>query len=242
MMKESRKIRNPSSRGRNKMMSVEFWNNAEKFYEFWVIVLGIAAFVSLIVLLFIWMYAKKEKRKSGSLLSLGVIGILIGVGTAGHLRYQPYLEQAGRVNPLIRDRQPTMAGYVYYGKYEQNYFSQLNDLDSLREMELYEEQRVTEPITYLGSGQYFHYFEREDGVIFKQNRQVEFTEDTDQTQLVGSRFYLKDEAFQEIGFRNPDNVMFGCIEVPASEEGKAYEPEYDPDIPTTEERFHEWNF
>lgn len=223
-------------------MSVEFWNSAERFYELWFIVLGVIAFLFLMTILFVWMYARKEKRKRYTLISLLGIGAVAAIGVGGHLKYQPYLEEASHVNPLIRDREPTMTGYVYYGQYERNFFSQLNDLESLRDMSLYEEERVTEPVTYLGAGDYFHYFERSNGEVFKQNRLVEFIEESTQAQLVGSRFQLRDDAFQEIGFQNPKNVMFEYIEVPASEEGKTYEPEYDPAIPTAEERFHQWNF
>jgi len=223
-------------------MSVEFWNNAERFYELWFIVLGVLIFLLLMSILFTWMYAKKEKRKRYTLISLVEIGVFALVGFLGHMRYQPYLEQAALINPMIRDRQPTMTGYTYYGKYERNFFSQLNDLESLREMELYEEERVTEPVTYLGAGEYFYYFERQDGDMFKQSRQVEFSESADQARLVGSRFRLIDNEFQKIGFQSPENVMFEHIEIPRSEEEKTYEPEYDPDIPMTEERYHQWNF
>lgn len=223
-------------------MSVEFWTNAERFYELWFAVISILILICGIAVLFMLIYARKGKKKRKILITLGIAGVLGVIGLVGHNRYQPYLEQAAHSNPLIRDREPTMTGYNFYGKYEENYYSQLNDLESLRNMVLYEEERVTEPVTYLGQGQFFHYFEQSDGDIFKQSRGIEFSEEAEQTQLVGSRFTLIDEEFQEIGFKNPKNIMFDYLEIPMSEQHKTYEPEYDPHIPSTEETFRQWNF
>lgn len=223
-------------------MSVEFWTSAERFYEFWFFIISLLLLLSAIVVIFIASYARKENRKSFILIMIAFVTTLGITGLLGHNRYRTYLEQASYNNPLIRDRQPRMATYIYYGTSEENYYSQLNYLDSLRNMVLYEEERVIEPVIYLGQGDYFHYFEDSNEQLFKQNRQVEFADKAEQAQLIGSRFTLKDKSFQEVGFKNPENTMFEYIEVPMSEQEKTYDPEGDSQIPRAEERIHHWNF
>ncbi|HLR91623.1 MAG TPA: hypothetical protein VK048_01015 [Atopostipes sp.] len=223
-------------------MTVEYWVNAERFYELWFVV--ISAFIILcgIVMIFIGSYARKKNRKKFLFIPGVIIVVLSIIGLLGHYRYQPYLEQASAVNPLIRDRTPRLATYVYYGSLEENYYKDLNALDTLQNMVLYEEEQVIEPVTYLGEGEYFHYFENTEGELFKQDREIVFTEESPHAQVVGSRFNLKDEAFQDIGFKNPKNTMFDSIKIPASEQGKIYIPEDDFQIPQTKDKFRRWNF
>jgi len=223
-------------------MSVEFWRNAELFYEFCFFIISVLLLISVIVMIFVVTYARKENRKKYILVMVGVTMIFAITGFLGHVRYRPYLNQASYISPLIRDREPTMTTYVAYGATEEDYYSQFNDLDSLRNLVLYEEEQITEPVFYLGHGDYFHYFKRSDGQLFKQNRHIEFAEKTQQTQLIGSRFFLKDESFQDIGFKNPENTMFDYIKIPASEQGKSYVPEDGSQIPRVEEEVHQWNF
>lgn len=223
-------------------MTVEYWVGAERFYEFWFFIIAGLMIISAITLIFIVTYAKKEKRKRMLLIPIGVAALLGIAGFYGHLHYRPYLEQASYINPLVRDRQPRFFGYTYYGSVEETYYHQFNDLDALRSLDLYQEEQTVEPLTYLGEGEHFHYFERANGEIFKQSRQIDFNESAPQAQLIGSRFVLKDDGFQEIGFKNPENTMFIALEVPASEAGKTYEPENDAEIPKIEEAFRRWNF
>jgi len=225
-----------------KSMSVEFWRNAERFYEFWFIIISMLLLLSIIVIIFIVTYARKEHRLKYILVITGISMIFVFTGFLGHLRYRSYLDQASYINPLIRDRVPRMMGYIEYRTSEENHYTQLNDLYSLRNLMIYEEERVTEPLTYLGHGEYFYYFKRSNGQLFKQNRHIEFVEMAQQTQLIGSRFFLKDKSFQKIGFKNPENTMFEYIIVPASEQGKIYESEDDLQIPRTEEEIRRWNF
>lgn len=196
----------------------------------------------MLTVIFVTTYASKENRKRISLIAVGFSAVIGFTGLLGHTHYRPYLDQASYSNPLIRDREPRLTTYIYYRTSEQSYYSQLNYLDSLRNMELYEEEQITDPVIYLGQGEYFHYFECSSGQLFKQNRQVELSENIQKTQLVGSQFTLKDESFQGIGFKNPENIMFEYIEIPATEQGKAFEPEDDTQIPRAEEKFHQWNF
>lgn len=223
-------------------MSVAFWNQAERFYAFWLVIIAILLAILVIALIFTHSYAKRKNKKkiSGGIVFAFVILTLTGLG--GYTHYQPYLEQAHYVTPLIRDRKAVFTGYSYYSNYEQSFFRHLQDIEGLRKLTLYQEESTTEAVTYLGENGAFHYFERADGRIFKQSTQVVFSNDYQKTQLTGSRFHLKNADFEKIGFKDPDNTMFIQIEVPAKEEGKHYAAVDELLIPKTEDAFPKWNF
>lgn len=224
-------------------MSVEFWRNAEKFYEFWIIIIAIFIMTSIMAIIFIISYAKEKNKKKIMIIVMGCTTIVGGFGATKYTQYYPYLEQASYSNPLIRDREPRLMSYVYYGQAEEVYYKKLNHLNSLRNMDLYEEKQINEPITYLGQGKYFYYFERANKQLFKKkNKNIEFTETVQQAQLIGSKFVLKDDTFKEIGFKNPENVMFESIKIPSSEKEKSYEPTDEFQIPQAEKGIAYWNF
>lgn len=224
------------------IMSVEFWTNAERFYETGIVILSAVLVLILAVMIVAATSAKKENRAKIVILLLLMAVILGGAGYVGHRYYQPYLAQAGYVNPLMRDRTPSFKGYNDYGRTELITYAQFNDLESLRQLDIYQEEEVTESVIYLGKGEYFHYFEHADGRLSKRLQAVRFSEEVNQTQFVGSLFTLKDEEFKEIGFVDPEHVMFREIVIPASEEGQSYQPEDDYTIPKSEERMNSWNF
>lgn len=89
------------------------------------------------------------------------------------------------MNPLVQDRRPSFVGYIYYSRTEQPAYSQLNSLEPLRAFELHKEVKASEPVKYLGEGEYYHYFEHENGLITKYIHDIEFTEDVDQAQFMG---------------------------------------------------------
>ena len=169
------------------------------------------------------------------------MGLLVLGGGIGHLKFQDYLGQAMHINPLMRNRIPTYLGYSTFGSSEEMYYSELNDLNSLREMVLYEEVVVEEPLTYLGTNGYSHYFERENGDLFRHSRGISFHEGRDKATLIGGRFVLKDESFIEIGFKNPEHAMFSEIVLPANEEGKEYKPENEMDFLRMSKVLMDWN-
>lgn len=220
-------------------MLLEFWVNAERFYEFWIVIIGMMFFTGVIGLIFVSSYAKPGNRKkvNALVLTFSLGGILVGL--IGHAYFHPYLEQASYITPQLRDRQPRMRTYVYYLRSDQNAYIDFNILDRLRKVELYEEEQVTESITYLGKDEHFHYFERSNGDLFKQNREVAFNKDITESKLNGSLFTLKNEEFLEIGFKEPEQTMFDNIQIPIGQEGTTYEPEDASRIPKS---IPWWNF
>lgn len=151
-------------------MTVEFWTGAERFYEFWFVVLTVLLLNIVILLIFGATYTSQKNKKRFFVLIIGLTVFLGSAGIIGHARYHPYLEQASYTNALIRDREPRWTGYIYYGSREQTIYSELNDLESLRQLDLYTEEQVTEPAHYLGKGKYFYYFENLEGEKFKYFR------------------------------------------------------------------------
>lgn len=223
-------------------MTVEFWTNAERFYEVWIIIILILMMNGGIAVVFVIGDASKENRKKFLSFILGLALMLGSTALFGHLQYRPYLEHAGYVTPLIRDRKPSFFGYTYYTQIEQRSYIESHALEPLRNLPLYEEERVTEPVIYLGMDHYSHYFERSDGEVFSQSRLIEFSETEKQAQIIGSRFTLKDDDFQEIGFYDPQNIMFESIKIPASEQGKDYVPEKNAEILRAENVIQGWTF
>lgn len=223
-------------------MTVEFWTGAERFYEFWFFILSLLFLLLVVVFLFALTYTSKKNRKkvmfwmTSTLVAVGLIGLY------GHSQYYPYLEQASYTNPLIRDREPRLHIYIPYPQAEQTMFEQLNDLKSLRQMVLYKEENVAEPLTYLGQDTNYYYFEHEDGRLFKETFHIEFRKETDQAYLKGSLFVLKDETFKEIGFKNPKNIMYDKIIIPVTEQDKIFNTQEEDFISRTEKVFQHWNF
>ena len=223
-------------------MTVEFWVQAERFYEFWLMNIFSLIVITLIVMIFTFTYTAKGQRKKPFTILISFMTILVFIGGMGHFKYGVYLPEAMAVNPLIRDRMPTYFGYNTVGSVEQSYYADLNDLVSLREMVLYDELIVEEPLTYFGSGDYSHYFQRENGDYFRHSTRISFHKELEEPQLIGSRFVLKDDSFTEIGFKNPVNTMFVGIMLPADEEGKHYKPENEMDFLRVEKVVSDWNF
>lgn len=220
-------------------ITLEFWVNAEQFYEFWMVILGIFLFTLLIGIIFVSSYIKKKNNaKVNILLLILTIGTVL-VGFFGHFRYKPYLEQATYITPQLRDRQPRMLTYVPYLRSDQNAYVNMNSLERLRNVVLYEEEQVSEPVSYLGKDEHFHYFERSNGELFKQNQKVFFSKEIEEAELNGSLFTLKNKEFLEIGFKEPEQTMFDHIQIPMNQEGITYKPEKDSRIPTG---IPWWNF
>ena len=223
-------------------MTVEFWQNAERFYEHRLMNVFSLIVLTLIVMIFSYTYTQKGKRKKPLSILLGIAIALALVAGIGHYKYYDYLEQAMHVNPLMRDRTPTYFGYNAYGSSEEMYYSELNDLEALREMVVYEEVVIREPLIYLGTNGYSHYFERENGDLFRHSQRISFHKEHEEPQLVGSRFILSDEAFINIGFKNPEHTMFDEIVLPISEKDKDYKPEFETDFYRAERVIGDWNF
>lgn len=223
-------------------MSVEFWKAAELFYETVLPVVGIISGVLLLILLYAQIYAKGMIKKIvmlGSVISLITIGAYVAWG---YQHYEPYLSKAKLVTPLIRDRKKGIFGYKYYSWDELRTYKRLNNTEHLRELTLYAEEEVRDKVVYLGKGPYFHYAKDQHGKIFKLEKGVVFASDVTQATMVGVLFELTHPEYEEIGFFNPERVMYEHLLIPETEKGKTFEPDYDPDVPMAKDHFQQWSF
>lgn len=223
-------------------MTVEFWLAAENFYNTTMVAVAVVILVLLMLTGMILGYSKSQHKKKiaagGGVLILGLSIWLV----AGHLRYNEFLEVNDHVTPLVRDRQKTLGDYIYRSEDEMQYFGKLHDPESVRALEMYQEETVTEPITYMGKDANFYYFEQEDE-LFKQRANVIFDASAEETEMVGSTFQLIDESFFEIGFRNPPYIMYDRIVVNQEDTDELIDVENDDFVDTAEEHFiRTWSF
>lgn len=223
-------------------MSAEFWTTAENFYETILPVLGILCAFLLLVIFYIRMYAKGQKKKWMTLGTLGMMLLSVTYGTWGYVRYQAYLPKAKIVTPLIRDRKRGIFGNQYFNRQQLDLYLGYNDTENLRKLSFYDEVEVETEITFLGEGSYFYYFEEMNGNIFKYKRNTVFVPNQTTTKVIGHQFHLNDPSFESIGFFEPGRTMYDRIEIPEEEKGKVYEPENDFIIPQADEHLLRWNF
>lgn len=223
-------------------MSVDFWVAAETFYN--TTMVAVAVIILLLVMLSGMIYAYSKSRHKKKIAAIGgilVIVLSVGLGI-GHLRYQDFLAVNDHVTPLVRDRQKAFSDYTYRSEDEMAYFAKMHDPEGVRSLEMYQEEVVTEPVIYVGKDELFYYFEQ-NGELFKQRGNVVFDEQAEATQMVGNAFALENEAFMEIGFRNPPYIMFDHLVVNQAEEEELIEVENDDFVETAEEYFAKtWSF
>lgn len=230
-------------------MSVDFWIQAEWFYETVIIILGVIASI-LIFGAILFKFRKNNRVKSNYKKNnkpfwgmLSFAGVLLVIGLVGHIIYRPYLDEISIVNPLIRDRQKELFGYVPYPDREQDYYRNLNHLEALRTSSLYEETTQTQTVKFLGTENTLHYFENDRGELYRISQiNVEYVDDIDDPQLVGSKFELSDNEFSEIGFKNPPYIMFERFEVPSNLSDLKYELNNPTDVRDSQYAFVDWTF
>lgn len=224
------------------MVSVEFWVAAETFYNTTMVAVAVVILVLLMLSGMILGYSKsRHKKKIAAAGGVLVLGLSIWLAV-GHLRYQEFLEVNDHVTPLVRDRQKKFSDYTYRSEDEMQYFAKLHDPDNVRSLEMYQEETVTQPITYIGKDANFYYFEQDDD-LFKQRSNVVFDADATETEMVGSVFYLLDESYFDIGFRNPPYIMYDHIIVDQEEGNELIDVENDDFVATAEEHFSKtWSF
>lgn len=223
-------------------MSADFWVAAETFYN--TTMVAVAVIILLLVMLSGMIYAySKSRHKKKIAAGGGLLAVVLAIGLGiGHLRYEDFLAVNDHVTPLVRDRQRAFSGYTYRSEDEIDYFAKMHDPESVRSLNMYQERVVTQPVTYVGKDEFFYYFEQ-DGELFKQRGNVVFDDQAEVTQMVGSLFALENEAFMEIGFRNPPYIMFDYLEVNQTEESELIDVENDDFVETAEEYFAKtWSF
>jgi len=222
-------------------ISFDFWVSAETFYTTVLPVTAIVLLVGVMVLLFVFQYAgpKSNLRKRATGVFLSVLFLSVLGGLFGHQRYNPYLEQAALMNPLIRDRERILGFDKLVWGTERRMYQDLNDLEALRKLKMYEEEPVKEYLDYLGSDGYVHYFS--DGKrTMKYIGEVQYF--NEETHLSGVQFSLIDPQFQDIGFQDSLNAMAETVKINESERNKTFSPESSYGVHLLEDSIRGWNF
>lgn len=223
-------------------MSVDYWVAAETFYNTIVTAAAVIILVVAMVSGMIYFYSKSPSKKKIAAGGGLLVVVLSAALLVGHVKYQDFLTLNTHVTPLVRDRQKSFSGYTYRSQDEMDYFAKMHNPESVRSLKMYQESTITEPVTYIGKDEFFYYFEK-DGEMFKQRAQVVFDANAETTQMVGSTFEIENEAFFDIGFRNPPYVLFDHIVVNRKEESEQIQVEDDSFVDTAEERFvRTWSF
>lgn len=230
-------------------MSLSFWVQAEVFYETVLIILSIIVLTLIIMAIFSWTSRNKKVKSSQqpkNKLFLGFIlaSVVTGaIAMVGHLYYRPYLDEVNLINPLTRDRERETFGYRPYSTNELNYYRNLNNIDSLRQSSLYKESKHTKSVEYLGSENTLHYFTNDRDELYRLSQiNIEYVNDINQAQLVGSTFSLVDDDYKNIGFMNPPYIMFERFQIPASQSNLKYELKNKFEVRENNYAFPDWIF
>lgn len=223
-------------------MSVEFWKTAEFFYETLLPIMGITIGVLFMVVQYTRMYGRGKAKKVVVRGTLLILSLMIGYGVWGYKHYNEYLSKVKLSTPLIRDREKGIFGYKYYSWNELRTYKRFNDTEGIRKLDFYAETKVEEPVAYLGKGHYYHYFEDKNEKLFKLEKGIHFEPDADQSEMVGFTFQLKEKDFEEVGFFDPERIMYETVVIPMDEQGKVFEQDDDSQIPMAVDRFFKWSF
>lgn len=222
-------------------MSVTTWMAAELFYNVSLPVIMIISLLTFLILVFVLSYANWTKARY--IVLLFTLGLIVsGVySVEKHTQYAAYLEEYSLINTLIRDRRIIFGFPSYYSSRERRIYSQLHDIESLRNLSMYQEKLVVEELHYLGKKDYFHYFDY-NGEIFKTAKKVTYTKSTTYAQIIGSQFSLVDEDYQTIGFNKELKPMFNTIIINEDSKDNIYEPISESRVLLEEIVFSNWNF
>lgn len=230
-------------------MSVKFWLQAELFYETVTLVLSIIVLLLFICAIFLKSIQTREVKTNQtknnkifwSLITTASIMTVIGIGA--HLYYRPYLDEIPYVNALVRDRYREFFGYVPYSTSELEYYQNLNHIEALRASDLYEESEEMQIVEFVGINNTLHYFKNERGDLFQMSQiNVDYVDSINESRLVGSRFKLVNQEFENIGFRNPPFIMFKRFEVPSDQVEKSFKPDNPNDVQNSTYAHPDWVF
>lgn len=230
-------------------MTANFWVQAEIFYESVLLAIIVIVFILLFAAIFVKSIQPKRvkvNKPTNPKVFRGIISaalVVTAIGLVGHFIYHPYLDEVPLINPLLRDRNREFMGYQYYSDYETDYYMNMNYIDSLRRSALYEESQHLAPVTYLGTENTLYYFENDEQELFRVSSiNVELLDNLETAQLIGSSFSLVDPSFEAIGFKNPPNVMFERLEIPADQADTEYNLDNPTDVRNNNYAVDDWIF
>lgn len=194
-------------------MTADFWRQAELFYISITSFLLISAGVLIFFLALLLIYHRKKGKKL-ILVILLLLAILGGGFLFGRHRYNSYESLSKIVTPAIRDRKKNIIGYSYFDGQTLAGYTRIQDIEGMEQLPFYQEETVTDDIEYLGTAYNSYYF-KFDNRIYYLKEPADFQE-TDQAQLVGVQFKLKQPDFEGLGFFPESTKYFTKIVLPAA--------------------------
>lgn len=173
-------------------------------------------------MLFGFYYTAKNRK----LFVLGFLILLIGsIGDNlfQHLQYNHWLEQAGRINPGIRNQQVVLGNIITENSELASAYRETNLSNQYEGLDMYSKQEERQEISnrYLGSDGNRHYFAiGDDGnYAFRYVGEVNYTDEP--SHMTGISFYLKDPRFEHLGFTKESEKYLETVYVNRKDVEKA---------------------
>lgn len=224
-------------------MTLEYFISAEKWYHLWAPFLLGSIFLLILIAIFSIYKWHTKIGKSLFMFSILVISGMVLVTTINNRKYYAYLEPAGHITPLIRQMQyKPFQGYEPLTRQTIEAYTRYHDVEGIKATGLYQEEWVSEPVTFLGKKQRHFYFEK-DGIVFKQyEASVFFDPKSKETAVIGTTYHLVNPDFEAIGFSDTPYVFYDHLVIAERDNKKQYEPEDEYLVPTLEDILWTWTF
>ncbi|MBU5436512.1 hypothetical protein KQI42_00750 [Tissierella sp. MSJ-40] len=209
-------------------MSYEFWIEAEKFlYD--------SFFINLIILGFVFIFIINRlsfigynNSKTSNIIFFVVIILFIVFSTNTIVKFNKYkilYEYDRYVNYGIRNNKRTIAVYKYPNGAEKDLYSRLYLVDSFRKVSLYDEEKTSEDVEFLGRDGDNFYFQEKNFISYRElGDYLEIVDNISTPIREGIRFYLKDSRFKDIGFKEKSSHPYLLnYKIPKNMENKKFE-------------------
>ena len=212
--------------GRN--VSYEFWVEAEKFlYDSFTINILILSFVFIYIFSRALFIGDNNSKASNIFFSIVVI-LFIGFGINTAVKYNEYkilYDYSKYVNYGIRDNKKILLNYSYPQYIEKNLYDRLYLVDNFRKTSIYDEEKISEYVEFLGRDGDNFYFKDEDCIVYRKLGDcLEIVDDISKPTREGVRFHLKDLRFKNIGFKEKSSRVYLLnYKIPKNMENKKFE-------------------
>jgi len=209
-------------------MSYEFWVEAEKFlydsFTINILILGV-------VFIYIFnraLFIKGNNSKASNIFFSIMIVFFIGFSINTAVKYNEYkilYDYSKYVNYGIRNNKKILLSYGYPQYVEKSLYDRLYLVDNFRKTSIYDEEKISEYVEFLGRDGDNFYFKDEDRIVYRKLGDcLEIADDISKPTREGVRFYLKDSRFKNIGFKEKSSRVYLLnYKIPKNMENKKFE-------------------
>lgn len=209
-------------------MSYEFWVEAEKFlYDSFFINLIILGFIFIFIINRLSFIGDNNSKASNIIFSILIIVFITFTinTTAKFNKYKILYDYDKYVNYGIRNNKRTIGRYNYPNRVEKGLYNSLYLVDNFRKVSIYDEEKISEAIEFLGRDGDNFYFQDKGFITYRKlGNYLEIVDDISNPTREGIRFHLKDSRFKDIGFKekSPHPYLLN-YKIPKSMENKTFE-------------------